>query len=400
MPPASRNRAATKAPPVAPATLARAAGEDGARRAALLLAWYDRHHRALPWRAETPAERDAYRTWLSEIMLQQTRVETVKPYYAAFLDRFPTVDDLADADLDRVLELWSGLGYYSRARNLHHAARQVRDAGGFPGDLAGLRGLKGVGPYVAGAIASIALGLDAAAVDGNVVRVLSRLWAHGEAGLHPGHKGVWALAEAMLPPGRAGDFNQALMDLGSGICTPRAPRCGACPLAADCDARAGDRVDAFPPVKVRRVAPARTGVAVVLERRGRVLLARRPEEGLFGGLYELPGGLLEEGEAVEPGAQRLVEERLGLPIRVEARLGEVQHTLTHMRLTLHVLRVATGAPVAGEVDAPVPDLDHRWYTASTWIRADDPGALGLSTLARKALAVATAPAAQQRLFGR
>jgi len=339
-----------------------------------LLAWYDAAHRTLPWRPERPEDRDAYRTWLSEIMLQQTRVETVKPYYARFLGRFPTVQALAAAPLDEVLGLWAGLGYYSRARNLHAAAQQVAEAGAFPATVEGLQGLPGVGPYVAAAVGSIALGRDAAAVDGNVVRVLSRLWA--EAG---GPARIQAHAQALLPAGRAGDFNQALMDLGSAVCTPRNPACLACPLAPGCQALRQGRVADFPPAKARRVVPERAAVALVLYQGPQVLLARRPAEGLFGGLYELPGDMLAEGEDPADAAVRVAWSRLGLRAEAGLPLGRVQHTLTHMHLLLHVLPLRVSAPAA----SAAPTL--AWYTAGTWADPAQPGELGLSTLSRKAL---------------
>ncbi|MEC8422612.1 MAG: A/G-specific adenine glycosylase, partial [Myxococcota bacterium] len=195
-----------------------------------LLAWYDAHRRILPWRDDGAGP---YRTWISEVMLQQTRVETVKPYFARWMERFPTVEDLAAAPQDEVLAMWSGLGYYSRARNIHRAAQMVVEAGTFPTDLASVRALPGVGEYIAGAIASIALGLDEPAVDGNLERVLSRVHAH-----RGGRRAITAIARTLLPSGRAGDWNQALMDVGSGFCIPKAPRCPDCPLQRHCIAYA------------------------------------------------------------------------------------------------------------------------------------------------------------------
>lgn len=381
MPPASHPRA-----PVLPAALlAAAAGPEGAALTGALLAWYDAGHRALPWRAERPEDRDPYRTWLSEIMLQQTRVEAVKPYFARFLARFPTVQDLARAPLDEVLLLWAGLGYYSRARNLHAAAQQVAALGAFPDTAAGLRRLPGVGPYVAGAVASIAFGRDEPAVDGNVERVLGRAWAFAGD-----RSGVEALARAMLPAGRAGDFNQALMDLGSAVCSPRAPRCGACPLRARCRARAADAVAAFPPPRARRSPPRREAVGLVLASGGRILLARRPDAGLFGGLYELPGGFFAtDDEPVEEAARRLARERLGLEVEALCPLGRVEHTLTHMQLTLHLVEVVavTGALAAEPAVAVVaPEVRPEGYTATAWVRSGAPGEVALSTLTTKALA--------------
>lgn len=342
-----------------------------------LLAWYDAHRRTLPWRDDGVSP---YRTWVSEVMLQQTRVETVKPYFARWMDRFPTVEDLANAPLDDVLAMWSGLGYYSRARNMHKAAQLVRDAGAFPTDLSGVRALPGVGEYIAGAVGSIALGLDVPAVDGNLERVLARVHAHPG-----GRKAMTAVAADLLPEGRAGDWNQALMDLGSGVCTPRKPRCPDCPVATHCMGRVSGDPTRFPVKKARKKAPRRAAVAGVLTRGGRVLLARRPTEGLFGGLYELPGRILDRARARPGDLAAALDERLGVTASVGPSLGSVQHTLTHMRIELHVHAVTTDAE---------PTPSH--YTALAWVDPASPGELGLSTLARKALALAADK--QQRLL--
>ncbi len=340
-----------------------------------LLRWYDAHKRDLPWRGPRVS---AYHTWLSEIMLQQTRVDTVIPYFHRFIERFPRVDDLAAAPLDAVLSMWSGLGYYSRARNLHRAAQLVVERGGFPQDLVGLKSLPGVGDYVSAAVGSIAFGVVEPAIDGNLERVLARCAAHSG-----GRKAVLALGRDRIDPDRPGDFNQAMMDLGSQICTPRAPGCGACPVAAHCAGWALGRPTDFPSPKARRVVPERKGVAAALWRDGRLLLARRPAEGLFGGLYELPGALLEAGQIAENELAGLISDKLGLRVDSSRRLGAVRHTLTHMRLEVEVIAITSSGS---------PDLRH--YTALVWA---DPGkpeeldALGLSTLARKALSVATTP---------
>lgn len=322
-----------------------------------LLAWYRAHGRRLPWRDEV----SPYRTLVSELMLQQTRVETVIPYFHRFLTDFPTVEALAAAPLERVLERWSGLGYYSRARNLHAAARAVVAMGGFPSDAAGLRALPGVGPYTAGAVASIALGLDEPLVDGNVERVLAR-WHAWE---RPAAKALWARARELLPPGEAGDHNQALMELGAVVCTPRAPTCLTCPVRPGC---AG--VDAplrYPAPKAKKPVPTAEAHAVVVRRDGRILLARRPEEGLLAGLWELP-----QAESLD-GALPRVGMTLG-----EARcLGQVVHVFSHLRLTTHVHAAeAVGEPIA------------RGYPEARWVPAGEVDGLALSTLARKTLKVA------------
>ena len=351
----------------------------------LLLGWYDTHARTLPWRGPhvTP-----YETLVSEVMLQQTRVDTVKPRYAAFLERFPTVESLAAAPVDDVLALWSGLGYYSRARNLHAASHQIVDAGHFPTDVAGLLALKGVGTYIAGAVGSIALGLPEPAVDGNLERVLARL-VRSPGGRRP----MTDVARTLISgaPDRAGDLNQALMDLGSSICGPRAPRCAECPLSAICGAANAPDPAAWPERKTRKKAPERAAVAgVLVDPSGRILVGRRPASGLFGGLYELPGRLLPSKSRAQPGPRALRsawKERLGLVPEVLASLGTVTHTLTHMKLTLHLFEVQSDrVPTTAD-----------FYTGIRWESPETLDALGISTLTRKAMKVVTM-GAQQELF--
>lgn len=344
-----------------------------------LLAWYEASRRRhLPWREEV----SPWRTLVSELMLQQTRVDTVIPYYERFMARFPTAGHLADAPIDELLALWSGLGYYSRARNLHKAAKAVAEAGGFPDTVDGLRALPGVGEYTAGAVASIALGQDEVAVDGNVERVLSRIhrYTGPRAGIAP-------LARRHLPAGRAGDFNQALMDLGSSVCVPRAPRCRDCPIATHCDAFAVGDPESFPQRATKRPVPEVSAVCGVLSRDGRVLLARRPESGLFGGLYELPGvDPLPDGASPANALTTALSTRLGLKAQPGRALAPVRHVFTHRKLTLHVL------PVTASTDPILQDF----YTALAWVDPQAPGALGLSTLTRKVLDRAVDP--QKSLF--
>lgn len=345
-----------------------------------LLAWYDQSRRTLPWRdTVTP-----YRTWISEVMLQQTRVDTVLPYFARFMTRYPTVGDLAAAEPDEVLSMWSGLGYYSRARNMHAAAKIIAERGVFPTTLKEVRALPGVGEYMAGAIGSIALGLDVAAVDGNLHRVLARV--HRSTA---DRKGAWKLAESHLPSGRAGDYNQALMDLGSGICKPRKPRCAVCPVHTHCQAHHAKDVEKYPLKKKKKPVPRREAVAGVIRRGSELLVVRRPAAGLYGGLYELPGVQLADGESPSSGLQRAFAERMGLDIVPGRILGQVQHTLTHMKLTLHVMDIPS-PPQQGHT------LSH--YTDSRWIDPSSPGKIGLSTLTSKALKIASAPPPQQALF--
>jgi A/G-specific adenine glycosylase len=302
----------------------------------LLLAWWDRGHRDLPWRAPQ-GEVDPYRAWIAEVMLQQTRVETVVPYWNRFVERWPDLAALADADDAEVLAAWSGLGYYARCRNLLAAARAARARhGDLPADLEALRALPGFGPYTAGAVASIAFGIPAAAVDGNVARVLSRLFRVGGEPNSPKVKRALAgLAAALVPERRPGDWNQALMDLGATVCTPRRPRCGACPLAGACEARAAGRVDDYPGRRRRR--PPRTlHVAVArVERRGKLLLRRTPEGGLLPGLWGMPAFVRRDGEGTVDALRRGLA-GAGLDADVGEEVASLVRVLTHRRLVLEV----------------------------------------------------------------
>ena len=316
-----------------------------------LLEWYDAHRRELPWR-ERP---DVYWVWLSEVILQQTRVDTGLPYFKRFIDRFPTVEDLADASLDEVLTLWSGLGYYSRARNLHRAAVIVAANGGFPSDVAGLRSLPGIGEYMAGAIASIALGLDEPTVDGNIARVMARL--HADSGTR---KAMWGHARAHLPTGRAGDFNQALMDLGSMVCTPRNPRCPTCPIVGHCEAHRLSSVAEYPAVKARKKAPVVTMDCAIHVEGHRVWVGRRPEVGLWAGLWALP-------ETAPPDAELV---------------GTFQHVLSHKRIHVSVWVSDAPPPV------PLPD-----WGPHAWLTIGELSERGISALTRKCLEMFQAPGA-------
>lgn len=298
-----------------------------------LKAWHRRHARVLPWR-ETA---DPYRIWISEIMLQQTRVEAVIPYYNRFLAAFPDLPTLACASEDDVLRHWEGLGYYSRARNLHEAAKVVvREFGGcLPDTVEGLRRLPGIGAYTAGAVASIAFGRRAALVDGNVSRVLARLFTVTEAvDGTAGRKRLWALAEVLVPEREPGLFNQALMELGACVCVPKVPRCGGCPVRGVCGAYRAGAVALYP-VRARRGAvPHKEVVCGVLERGGRVLLGKRAE-GMLRGLWEFPGGEVREGETQVGALARIVEGETGLRLREREALCVVDHAYSHFTLTLH-----------------------------------------------------------------
>jgi A/G-specific adenine glycosylase len=320
-----------------------------------LLSWYRKTRRDLPWRRT----RDPYRIWVSETMLQQTRVETVVHYYERFLARFPDLHSLATADTDDVLGEWAGLGYYGRARNLQAAARQVVEewGGEMPDDVEGLSSLKGVGRYTAGAVASIAFDRPAPVVDGNVTRVLTRLLGiREEARSAPVLRRLWEEAEALARGRSPGDLNQALMELGATVCTPRSPLCEVCPIAAHCRARESGDPEAIP-VKRPRPKPKRLeAAAAFLERRGKALAVRRPPRGLLGGLWELPGGELNAKEIPEEGLARSMRERVGLTLSGIEKLGTVRHVFTHRVLHLHVYR-ARGA--AGRVRLAGFDA-HRW----------------------------------------
>ncbi len=303
-----------------------------------LLAWYRRGHRALPWRGV----RDPYRIWVSEIMLQQTQVETVAPYYQRWLAQFPTVQALAAAPLHEVLAAWEGLGYYSRARNLHRAAQIVAaEMGGrLPRTLPELLKLPGIGRYTAGAIASIAFGLDAAVLDGNVKRVLARAFDfRSDVKSSAGTRALWALAESLLPHGQAGDYNQALMDLGATICTPHAPACSACPVAGLCVARRLGVQLERPVRPARRARPERVHAAGVVRKAGRVLLCQRPAGGLLGGLWAFPEAECPPGADPRDSLRRELSE-WGIKVRLGRPLLTLSHGFTHFKLKLHVFECA------------------------------------------------------------
>jgi len=311
-------------------------------------------------------------------MLQQTRVETVVPYWERFLARFPTLQALADAPPDDVLGAWAGLGYYRRARDLQRAAREVvaRFGGALPADAEALRSLPGVGRYTAGAVASIAFDRPEPVVDGNVARVLARLrGVRDDVTSAAGSRRLWDEAAALARGPAPGDLNQALMELGATLCAPRAPRCLACPLTRFCDAfRAGD-ADVLPVRGARRAPLAVEAVAALLVRDGRALAVRRPAPGLFAGLWDLPGGDVARGETPAQALARALEERTGLrPARAEPA-GALDHELTHRRLRLHLFRAAAGA---GRVR-------RRHFDAHRWLAPEALAALPIGALTARAL---------------
>jgi A/G-specific adenine glycosylase len=271
-------------------------------------------------------------------MLQQTRVETVVPYYERWMERFPTIASLASASQQEVLFAWEGLGYYSRARNLHRAAQIVQHnlGGEIPADRQALLRLPGVGRYTAGAITSIAFGLDEPTLDGNIRRVLARLFDVDIPARSPaGERLLWKLAGSHLPAGRAGDFNQALMDLGATVCLPALPSCACCPLAELCMARQRGVQHQRPVLTPRPTLPHHTVSAAVIMRAGKVLITQRPVNGLLGGLWEFPGGKLEAGEDLHACLQREICEELGVHVSVKHRLGSYSHAYTHFKVTVH-----------------------------------------------------------------
>jgi len=285
-------------------------------------------------------------------MLQQTRVETVIPYFQRWLERFPTVAALAGATQQEVLAAWEGLGYYSRARNLHRAAQRIAaEYGGvLPADVNRLRALPGVGRYTAGAIASIAFGLDEPALDGNIRRVLARVFNIEVPARSPqGERILWDLAAANLPSGQAGEYNQAIMDLGAGICTPRSPACLLCPLEEICQARALGVQEQRPVLDARPETPHYTVTAAIIQdpaQAGQVLIARRPAEGLLGGMWEFPGGKQQDGETLPECLRREIVEELGVEIEVGSEFGVYRHAYTHFKVTLHAFgcRLLSGEP--------------------------------------------------------
>jgi A/G-specific adenine glycosylase len=324
-----------------------------------LLRWYARHARDLPWRGGM----DAYAVWVSEIMLQQTRVEAVLPYFERWMKRFPSLPVLADASEQEVLSLWEGLGYYSRARSLHKAARIVLEqhGGELPHDLDSLRKLPGIGRYTAAAIASIAFGADAAALDGNIRRVLARLFnVSTPADTPAGEKMLWKMAEENLPRGHAGDFNQALMDLGASICLPKKPRCLLCPLIEFCRARELGIQEQRPVLKPKAEVPHYNVTAAVIQRQGKILLAQRPREGLLGGLWEFPGGKTEPGESLAGCLRREIREELAAEIRVGEPFGVYRHAYTHFRITLHAFL----CDLSGGEPRPVQVAAVAWVNAA------------------------------------
>ncbi len=337
-----------------------------------LLDWYADHHRDLPWRRT----RDPYAIWVSEVMLQQTRVDTVIPYYRRFMARFAAVADLAGADLQAVLKLWEGLGYYARARNLHRAAQIVcrRHGGRVPDTSKEMRALPGVGPYIAAAVLSIAYDRPLAVVDGNVRRILARILAlDAPVNVAASAPVFQQAADRLLDRRRPGIFNQAVMELGAMVCHLRDPDCVRCPVRSHCASHPRD-VKKYP-VRVRRTATPTVQVVIGVVRKGdRLLITRRRDEGLLGGLWEFPGGKLAPGETLEDGCRREIREEVGLAVQVEKHLARIRHAYSHFKLVADVFlcrwkggRVRLDGPVdfrwirSGEMaDYPFPAANHKF----------------------------------------
>lgn len=342
--------------------------------AKLLLRWYDRHARVLPWRARKGEKADPYAVWLSEIMLQQTTVVTVGPYFKDFLDRWPTVKALAAAPLDDVMKRWAGLGYYSRARNLHACAIMIasQQDGRFPDDEAALQKLPGIGPYTAAAIAAIAFDKPATVIDGNVDRVVTRLFAINTP-LPLSKPEIRKAAETLTPMKRAGDFAQAMMDLGATICTPRNPSCGRCPLETICLAHAQGIASVLPYRAPKKKRPTRYGACFFVTRPdGAVLLRKRIAKGLLGGMMEVPTTPWVETKSPDPDHM----DHAPLKAKWRKRVGAVEHTFTHFHLVLTVFVAGAKAREAASAEG-------------IWTQPEELDGEALPSLMRKVVALAT-----------
>ena len=338
-----------------------------------LATWYANHRRELPWREEPTG----YRVWVSEIMLQQTQVATVIPYFDTFMTRFPNLESLACADESDVLAAWSGLGYYRRARLLHQGVKTVMETlgGEIPRRAKELLALPGIGPYTAGAIASIAFGEPVPLVDGNVNRVLTRLVGDDTpVDTAAGRDAMWALAERLLNRSDPSAHNQSMMELGALVCSPKAPDCPRCPWRDTCAAHATGETARYPVKKGRtKVKPIWAVCGVAQREDGALLLARRPDDALLGGMWEFPQGAVERADDRRDALAQAWRERLGLMPEILTPRGQVKHVFTHRRLTLDVFDVKLKATPAARA----------FYTDVRWVTPDDWRDLPVSRLARK-----------------
>jgi len=333
---------------------------DADRIRKLLIQWYRNEHRSLPWRTSS----DPYQIWVSEVMLQQTRVKTVVPYFRKFISVFPDVAHLARAELQTVLKLWEGMGYYARARNLHRAARQVLElfAGRIPATRKELLQLPGIGDYIASAVLSIAFDQPYAVVDGNVKRVLARMFRlDAPVNQARGLAVFKATADKLLDFRHPGIFNQAIMELGAVVCKPRNPKCEICPLQGYCAAFKVGSIHKYP-LRVTRSPIPKYHIAVgVIYREDRVLITRRPTDGLLGGLWEFPGGKIGKGEDSANGCLREIQEEVGLDVTINSHLMQVKHAYTHFRIVMEVFRCQY---TSGEVEL-------KAHTAYRWVKPEE-----------------------------
>lgn len=312
----------------------------------------------MPWRTTS----DPYKIWISEVMLQQTRVDTVIPYYNRFLNQFPEIQDLADAPQQTVLKMWEGLGYYSRARNMHKAAQEVVNEynSEFPDTYGELLKLKGIGPYTAAAISSIAFNRKQAVLDGNVIRVLSRYFGiKDDVRRSKVKKEIQEIADTLIPEDKPGDFNQAVMELGATVCTPTKPACGSCPLSIECIAYKTAETQVIPYKSPKKKIPHhQIGVGMITNEKGELLIALRPDEAMLGGLWEFPGGKKEKGEQLPQTVQRELNEELGVRVEVGKKFMELKHAYSHFKITLHAYwcTISSGTP------KPKSSIELNWVT--------------------------------------
>ncbi len=311
-----------------------------------LLDWYQKNKREMPWRDIS----DPYRIWISEVMLQQTRVDTVIPYFNRFINKFPTVTDLAESDQQSVLKVWEGLGYYSRARNMHQAAKTVSKEmkGVMPADYDGLIKLKGIGPYTAAAISSIAYNEKKAVVDGNLLRVLCRYFGISDDIRLNGTKAqIQNFADNLIPGSNPGDFNQAVMELGATVCKPSNPLCDECPLSVQCTAYNSARTETIPyKSKKAKVPHYQIAVGLIVNKDNELLISLRKNDAMLGGLWEFPGGKKEDGESLKDAAKRELDEELGVEVSVFDEFMNLKHAYSHFKITLHAYwcRIDNGKP--------------------------------------------------------